>query len=316
MKFIHVVAGAIINDLGEVFIALRPKGKHVGGLWEFPGGKVELGEVAKDALARELYEELGIQVRAARPLITIKHHYPDKSVCLDVWCVTKFDGVPHGKEGQEVTWWPVSQLRQKAFPAANEAIIDALLLPECYLITPEPDPLECDAVFLAALDRALTTNNIRLIQFRAKSLPEEKYRNLAQQVIARCQQSGVKVLLNSPPSLALALGADGVHLSSDRLMAMVDRPLGAGLLCAASCHSADELAQAQKCGLDFVVLGAVQTTRSHPGRAALGWPQAERLISDAAVPVFALGGLSGDDLEQAWLCGAQGVAAISAFWDD
>jgi len=313
MKFLHVVVAAIVNNCNEVFIALRPDDKHQGGLWEFPGGKVEPGESVKDALARELHEELGIEVRVSRPLIQIRHHYADKSVCLDVWRVTEFDGYAHGKEGQAVTWWPIRHLRQKAFPAANEAIIDALLLAERYLITPEP--AQGAAAFLQDLERALRSN-IRLVQFRAKSLSDDAYRALAQEVVLRCHEVGAKVLLNAEPSLARELGADGVHLSSDRLMALSERPLGADFLCAASCHCAEELAQALNCGLNFAVLGAVQTTHSHPGRQALGWGRAAELIEEAGLPVFALGGMSEADMDQAWSSGAQGIAAISEFWGD
>ena len=154
------------------------------------------------------------------------------------------------------------------------------------------------------------------MQFRAKSLNDDEYRALAQKVISCCHQKGARVLLNAEPSLAVELGADGVHLSSRRLMALTERPLSDGFVCAASCHNAQELAHARSCGLNFSVLGAVQATKSHPGREALGWEQAGELIDEAGLPVFALGGMSEADMEQAWRHGAQGVAAIRAFWCD
>ena len=100
----HVVAAVIVNGSQEVLLAKRPLDRHQGGLWEFPGGKVERGEDVRAALMRELNEELGIIIQDARPLIKIRHAYPDKAVLLDVWRVTAFAGEPHGREGQPIEW--------------------------------------------------------------------------------------------------------------------------------------------------------------------------------------------------------------------
>ena len=126
-KRIHVVA-AVIRDSGDnILIAKRPDHLHQGGLWEFPGGKVDEGEVVRDALARELNEELAIQVEAAEPFMEIRHDYSDKSVFLDIWVVDQFGGEPVGNEGQQVRWVPRQELRSYDFPEANVAIIDKLL---------------------------------------------------------------------------------------------------------------------------------------------------------------------------------------------
>lgn len=123
---IHVVAGVIANDAGDVLLALRPKHKHKGGLWEFPGGKVEQGESPRAALARELEEEIALTVEQAEPFLLIDHDYGDKQVTLDVWRVTRFSGTPHGREGQEIAWVPVAELAGYRFPEANAAIVAAL----------------------------------------------------------------------------------------------------------------------------------------------------------------------------------------------
>ncbi len=91
---IHVVAGAIADADGRVLIAQRPRGRHMAGRWEFPGGKLAPGEDPCAGLARELAEELGIALRSARPLIRLRHTYPERRVLLDVWQVTEYDGVP------------------------------------------------------------------------------------------------------------------------------------------------------------------------------------------------------------------------------
>jgi 8-oxo-dGTP diphosphatase len=123
---IHVVAGVILNGAGEVLLALRPKHKHKGGLWEFPGGKVEPGESARAALTRELEEEIALDVEHAEPFVIIDHDYGDKQVTLDVWRVTHFSGTPHGREGQQIAWVPVAELANYQFPEANVAIVTAL----------------------------------------------------------------------------------------------------------------------------------------------------------------------------------------------
>jgi len=123
---IHVAVAVIINDDKQVLLALRQKHQHQGGLWEFPGGKVEAEESIFDALVRETKEELAVTVITAKPLIKIAHDYSDKSVVLDVWCVDEFAGTPQGREGQRLRWSTISDLTADDFPAANVAIIDAL----------------------------------------------------------------------------------------------------------------------------------------------------------------------------------------------
>ncbi len=127
VKRVHVAAAVIEDSLGQIFLAKRPDDKHQGGLWEFPGGKVEANETAAEALKRELFEEIGIEVIAAEPFIQIPYHYPDKSVLLDVFHVTSFRGDAWGKEGQSVKWVPKHQLHNYSFPAANKPILEAIL---------------------------------------------------------------------------------------------------------------------------------------------------------------------------------------------
>ena len=123
---VHIAVGVLLNDNHEVLIALRPAESHQGGLWEFPGGKVEEGESVECALNREFEEELGISVQVCTELTQIKHEYADKSVMLDVWRIEKFSGIPQGKEGQVIEWRALSKLRAVDFPKANDRIIRIL----------------------------------------------------------------------------------------------------------------------------------------------------------------------------------------------
>ena len=123
---IHVAVGVIVSLAGEVLVTQRAAGTHLAGFWEFPGGKVEPAEPVQAALKRELDEELGIQVTQCRPLLEVRHRYSDKAVRLDVWQVSSFDGEPHGREGQPLSWVSLGNLAYEHFPAADRPIIDYL----------------------------------------------------------------------------------------------------------------------------------------------------------------------------------------------
>jgi 8-oxo-dGTP diphosphatase len=309
---VHVATAAVFDESGRVLITRRPDHVHQGGLWEFPGGKVEEGESVSDALARELHEEVGIDVLQIRPLIRVSHAYPDKEVLLDVWRVDGFEGEAHGKEGQPFEWVIPKLLSEYSFPDANLPIIHAALLPDCYLIT--PDPGNDTQVFLKQLEKCLS-KGIRLVQLRAKSLSKRDYIELAKQTKTLCARFGAILILNSDPDLVPAVNADGVNLTGDRLMALGNRPLPENKWVAASCHTEEDIIHALKIGVNFAMLSPVQTTSSHPETKPLGWAQFQRICERAPFPVYALGGVKTDDLEQAFNHGAQGIAAISALWN-
>jgi len=121
------VAAAVLHDSqGRVLVCQRPAGKTLAGLWEFPGGKLEPGEAAEAALRRELYEELGIQVRSCRPLMQLQHEYPERHVELLVWLVEHYDGEARGLEGQALRWVSVQELPTLALLPADLPIIEYL----------------------------------------------------------------------------------------------------------------------------------------------------------------------------------------------
>lgn len=308
MKRILVVA-AVIRSEGKILIAQRAADAHQGGLWEFPGGKVEAGETAVDALRRELEEELGIIATAYRPLIRIAHDYPDKSVCLDVWEVSAFSGQAHGREGQPLRWVAPEELSAHAFPAANRPIVVAARLPARYLIT--PDALE-PADYLRWLDERLALG-ASLILFRAPALGVDAYLQLAARLLLRCQKVGAQLLLHGDPDFLHELPAAGVHLRAQTLWALSHRPVSAQQWLAASVHDEAELQQAGAIGVDFVTLSPVQPTLSHPQASVLGWSGFAALAQAASMPVYALGGMGEQDVQQAWQSGGQGVAGIRGF---
>lgn len=126
MSVVHVAVAVITKPNNEVLISLRQTHQHQGGLWEFPGGKVDDNESAYDALVREIKEEVALDILQAAPLVEIRHDYADKSVLLDVWRVTDYSGQEQGLEGQQLQWCAIEELTNWPFPKANETIITLL----------------------------------------------------------------------------------------------------------------------------------------------------------------------------------------------
>ncbi|NWB27022.1 Nudix family hydrolase [Pseudomonas gingeri] len=311
MKRVHVAAAVIRGTEGRILIARRADSQHQGGLWEFPGGKVEEGEAVAVALARELREELGILVTTARPLIKVRHDYPDKQVLLDVWEVSSFTGEPHGAEGQPLAWVTQRELADYEFPAANQPIIAAARLPGEYLIT--PDGLETPEL-LRGIQKAIA-GGIKLVQLRAPNGYDPKYRDLAVDAVGLCAGKA-QLMLKGPFEWLGDFPSAGWHITAAQLRkyASAGRPLPKDRWLAASCHDEEELALAEHMGVDFVTLSPVQPTLTHPGAQPLGWEPAQQLIAGFNRPVYLLGGVGPQELQRAWETGAQGVAGIRAFW--
>jgi len=313
-RLIHVAAGVISDASGRVLVAKRPERAHQGGLWEFPGGKLEPGELVERGLARELDEELGVRVTASQPLIRLHHDYGDRHVLLDIRRVTGFEGSPTGREGQPLDWILPDAMDPAQFPAADRPVISALRVPNRYLITGrEP---ETPHAFVERLDRVLSSTEVRMVQLRAPWLDEDRFKALATRCIEVCRRAGARLILNCEPRLAAELPCDGLHLSEARLRRLQERPWLDRMLIGASCHDPSALARAAELGLDYALLSPVQPTSSHPKATALGWRRFAALVDTAFVPVFALGGVGDEDLKTAISLGAQGVAGIRAYWGD
>jgi len=311
LAVLQVAVGVIKNQQGEVLISKRADDVHQGGLWEFPGGKLEQGENSKQALARELREELGITVLTATRLIQVKHRYRELSVCLNVYIVPSFKGDVQAMEGQPTKWVAISDLKNDTFPAANLAIIEALTIPPYYPII---DASIGDQQAMLAHLNSLIACGYTLFQLRAKSFSKAEYKSLADKAIKTCREKGVRLFVNASINDALDMGAEAVHLSAAEMMAAKEKPsLPNSLVLAASCHNQKDLQTASELGVLFAVLSPVCKTKTHINAEPLGWEQFERLADQAWLPVFALGGLGPKDINQAKLKGACGVAGIRAF---
>lgn len=313
---VHVAVGVIMNQNNQVCISLRKKDSHQGGLWEFPGGKVELNETIEQALKREIKEELNISIKDSRPLIKINYAYEDVTVCLHVRKVEKFSGEIKSMEGQQVKWVDRSSLAEFHFPAANNGILKAIQLPDRYLITGKFIDQED---FILKLKRALK-KNIRLVQLRLKNENLSQIDNphkLISDVSIMCEQENVRLLLNLSDQWNKRINLKNIHFSGYHLdsSSLMHSTINYDhTLLSASCHNAQELEKAIELSADFVVLSPVQKTASHPDMFPLGWDKFSSLIENINIPVYALGGVTASDIDMAQDNGAQGVAAISAFW--
>lgn len=309
IKIVEVAAAVLQKPDGSFLLAQRPKGKIWAGYWEFPGGKVEAGESAREALVRELREELGIEVETAYPWITRVFTYPHATVRLSFFRVTGWDGEMHPHEGQQFSWQHANGVDVDPVLPANVPILRALQLPPLYAISNAAE-LGVEP-FLERLQLQLRAG-LRLIQLREKNLDRDALRELAKRVVAMAHAQGAKVLLNGDVAMAHEVGADGVQLTSTQLSEMTGRPTVDW--CAASCHSAEELRRAEALGCDFALLSPVLPTRSHPGAAHLGWGKFADIAANSSIPVYALGGLAQTDMHTAWQQGTHGISLLRQAW--
>ncbi len=309
-SIVDVAVGVIIRGDGKVLLGDRPAGKPWAGWWEMPGGKLEPGESVLDALARELREELGIQMQVATPWVTYVHHYPTTTVRLYFCRVTQWQGEPRGLEQQQLKWVDIASATElpDLLPAAYPPL-RWLQLPTRYLICSQP-PEQDQAALIERLQAGLK-QGVRLVQWRVLPWTGPAMQASFEQARILCHQHGARLLVSSAHDPTLWELADGVHFRAQDAKQLQARPESlANQLIGVSTHNEEELALAREFGADFVVLGPVLPTQSHPGASTLGWDSFERLTQLAGLPVYAIGGQSPATLNIAQSRGAHGIAGI------
>ncbi|GMV56765.1 MAG: hypothetical protein AMXMBFR6_25700 [Betaproteobacteria bacterium] len=317
--WVEVACAVLERADGQFLLGRRAAGGVYAGHWEFPGGKLEAGETPRAALVRELREELAIEARTLQPWLVREHLYPHAHVRLHFFRIPSWSGIgdlgktmddaPQARVHAELAWMTPGAPPPQPMLPANAPVLRALGLARVYALTHATE-YGIDGQ-LARLDQALTLGH-RLFLVREPGLPEADRTALARQAVARAHAAGATVLVHASAELAEAVGADGLHWTAAQLRAAHARPPFAWL--AASCHDRAELEHAARLGVDFVVLGPVAASASHPGMPGIGWPSFERLAAGLPMPVFALGGLGPGDLDLAAAHGAHGVAGIRRFW--
>ena len=314
-KLVQVAVAILTRSNGEYLLASRPQGKGWAGWWEFPGGKIEAGETPEHALIREAQEELGITPTQIQPWIKRRYDYPAthdaeaKTVLLHFFFVSAWQGELSAREGQQLAWQHPRLLNVSPVLPANAPIMHALNLPPVYAISNLAEMGQDN--FLRALATQLD-QGLQLLQIREPQLDTDALATLSEQVLNLCASYDCRCLLNGDPAQARAFGYHGVHLNSQRLMALSQKP--ENLLTGASCHDKTQLQKAQALQCDFALLSPVLPTPSHPEATGLGWQTFAEILDGLEIPVYGLGGMRLEHLPQAQTCGARGIAMQRACW--
>lgn len=310
----EVAVGVLLRADGAALMADRPAGKPYAGYWEFPGGKIEPGESVAHALARELHEELGIEIGDVAPWVSFEFDYPHAYVRLHFCRIWQWRGEPHAREGQQLRFVRLDQrLPQPLLPAAGPAL-RWLALPT---VAAEAQIFDWPETALLARIEAAFASGLRMLllrsQARGSAASEAATRTWIDRVRVCASACSAQVVVDAGLAQLGAGSGIGIHLDA------ADRPPpasnGTGIWVGTDAADRTQVAQAPARGCDFAVVGPVL-----PGGASaaptLGWRGLSALVRNAPLPVFAAGGLSRSDLTRAQRCGAHGLMLPLAHWHD
>jgi 8-oxo-dGTP diphosphatase len=262
-------------------------------------------------LARELAEEIGVVVKQARPLIRLLHAYTERTVELDTWLVSEWQGEPQGLEGQALAWANAEDIAGRFdILEADVPILNALCLPEALPIS----GAFRDISDLLQRSAAVFGQGHSVLRLRAPQFDDQEYIAAADQLARLAAGFDAGIVVDRIEAARKLEGVAGLQLRGSDLH-LLDRSLKRSCRWLfASVHNAKDIAMAQAVGVDALVLGSVCPTQTQPEQLALGWAEFSRLLEDAHVPVYAIGGMEAVDVSRAQAAGAQGIAAIRAYW--
>ncbi len=308
---LNVSVGVLINPNKKILLAQRPESRTWSGWWEFPGGKLEKNEVPEEALARELKEEINIDVLNCEKWVTRNYLYEEYSVTLYFFKVTEWYGQITAKENQKLLWINPYEVNKSTILPPNLFILNALSLPTQYGITNMSEtPKE---IFFIQLLKQLE-QGLKMIQIREKNLTLRELKKITLEIVKICKPFSAKVILNSSIELANDVNANGVHLNAIELKKFNKK--SKNIIVSASCHSEEEVKIAQDKDIDFVVLSPVKRTISHPEGVALGWDNFLNITNSYDIPIYALGGMKKIDINNALDSGAIGIASQRDIWSN
>lgn len=324
-KVLHVAVGLIMLNQ-QVLISWRNASQHQGNRYEFPGGKIEVDETPEQGLIRELREELGIEVQHPIRAQQLCYDYPEKTVCLHVFKVTQFSGEPRGHEGQHIRWVAQQDLAQYQFPDANTPILRVAQCPEQYLISYEQ-----------TAGQSLTD----WLNFHVQHVPERAWLYVRHHQLGSDEyQQVIEQLSQARPDLQLvgmyrhisafkdsSIQLAGVHYTKQDLSeaSLLQTTLQQTLshqivppawLRFAACKTEQDIQAAQQLSMDAIILGPVNATLTHPEASPLGWQEWQQLCLQSNVPVYALGGVTKQDVLNVQQYGGFALAGIRGFYPE
>jgi 8-oxo-dGTP diphosphatase len=312
-KVTEVAVGVLLRPDGAVLLADRPAGKPYAGYWEFPGGKIERGETVEHALARELHEELGIDIGPAAPWVSFEFDYPHAYVRLHFCRIDRWRGVPHGREGQQLRFFRLDEDTPAPLLPAAVPALRWLALPTV-MAEATVDDWSAPAL-LAQIDAALA-QGLRMLLLRGDraSLDATKATtSLIADVVARAQAYSAHVVIGSGLAGFAQEANLGLHL--DATDGTVAAAAPGRRWVGTDADSRAQVEHAARRGCDYVLAGPLLPVPAERGAAsALGWHGFARLAHQTPIPVYAAGGLSIDDLPRARAAGAHGVALPLTQW--
>ena len=306
---VNVSIAVLIDADNKVLFGQRPTIKSWGGWWEFPGGKIEKSETSIEALYREIYEEIGVNITQFSRWVTRNYSYKGNDFTLNFFKVSKWEGKVTSKENQRLVWTSLQKPEISPILPANQFVQKAFDLPKSYAITNLSETTK--EVFFNQLKDKIS-DGLRMIQVREKNISHNELKIFSKEVIKICKPNNVKVIINSNEKLAHEIKADGVHLTSKDLLNARVKPKN--LIVAASCHTQEEIDIAEKIDVDFLVLSAVKKTLSHPNISPIGWKKFKKMANKSSTPIYALGGLGDFDYQSAIENGGIGIASQRLIW--
>jgi 8-oxo-dGTP diphosphatase len=249
---------------------------------------------------------LGIVVDASEPLLSLSHHYPDRSVRLMLREVEQWQGLPIGLEGQALRWVHLSEAKRLPMPAADRPIIKALGLDPRLSISAKVNEVEPFPAFLSRLEKMLESGS-RFVCVPAASLGQGRAMERAESCGRMAREYGAAWIIDGLPELANAAGADGICLSTEQLRSLVERPVPADRVAMACCETPEDLARAGRLGLDLVLVGS--DSANTDGTPSLDQPRLADFVAESGLPVYVWAGETRKDLATVRQSGAFGVAA-------
>ena len=317
-QIVQQVAVGIIENNNHILMATRRLNQPLHDYYEFPGGKVDANETPKQALQRELFEELDIEHIDAQLLLILPWQYPHINVQLHVFLVSCEHTSISAKEQQNLVWAPLDRLHQYRLLPTCLPILSAMRLTRQYYITP---PISSTQLLQGIQALCAKADDQCLIYLRQTQLNQTSYFDL----VAAIDALKIPHLTIMQDRLPL-FKRNGLHLNKDLLNTLSVQTLSTinlghhakqpylHHLLGASCHDSKQIQTAQHLGADFITLSPVCKTNSHPNTTAMGWERFQDYAKLTPLPVFALGGLQLDDLIIAQSHYAFGIAGIEHFW--